>query len=92
MLPYIGNVSECIKRILTPFNIKTAFRPYKTLRDMLLHPKDIVAKNQKSGTVYKITCRDYEKVYVGQTGRFVSGGLDELSSPQDQHHSSGTAN
>ena len=56
---------------------------------MLLHPKDIVAKNQKSGTVYKITCRDYEKVYVGQTGRSVNQRTTEhkraLSSVVAEH-------
>ena len=57
-----GILSEYIKRILTPFNIRTAFRAYKTL--MLVHPKDRVAKNQKSGIEYNVTCRDCEKVYV----------------------------
>ena len=34
---------------------RDAFRAYKTLRDMLVHPKDRVAKNQKSG----ISVQDY---------------------------------
>ena len=39
VLPYIRHVSECIRRILTPLDIRTCFKPHVTLRHLLVHPK-----------------------------------------------------
>ncbi len=51
VLPYIRNVSESIRRILTPLNIRTCFRPHKTLRQLLVHPKTPIQINQRNGVV-----------------------------------------
>ena len=39
-LPYIKGLSEAVRRILTPLDVKVVFRPLNTLRKMLIHPKD----------------------------------------------------
>ena len=41
-LPYISGLSETVRRILGPLDIRVAFRPHSTLRHQLVHPKDPV--------------------------------------------------
>ena len=77
VLPYIRNLSEAIRRILTPLDIHTAFRPMRTLRDILVHVKDPVPPEAKSGTVYRVSCSGCPASYVGQTGRTVRDRVKE---------------
>ena len=44
-------------------------QPQSTLTQLLVHPKDKVEKQKKAGVVYKIPCRQCEKVYISETGR-----------------------
>ena len=48
VLPYVGHVSESIKRLLAPLNIRTCFKPHKTLREILVHPKDHIPDIKKT--------------------------------------------
>ena len=52
-----------------PSNIRTFFRPTRSLRQILCHPKDPVPAHQQAGVVYKIPCSDCPKSYIEQTGR-----------------------
>ena len=70
-------MSEAIKRILTPLNIRIAFQPYKTFREILVHPKDSVEESKRSGVVYLIPCKECRKVYIGQTGRSLKQRVKE---------------
>ena len=74
---YIRNLSEAIIRILTPLDIRTALRPMRTLRDILVHVKDPVPPEAKSGTVYCVSCSGCPASYVGQTGRTVRDRVKE---------------
>ena len=49
VLPYIRHVSECIRRILSPLDISTCFKPHVTLRNLLVHPKYLIPIDQKKG-------------------------------------------
>ena len=69
VLPYIRGLSESIRRILTPLQIRTCFKPHRTLRNILVHPKDPVPPDQKKGVVYRVPCGDCDQTYVGQTAR-----------------------
>ena len=51
ILPYVQHVSESIRRILTPLEIRTSFKPHRTLRQLLVHPKDLIPLLQKLGIV-----------------------------------------
>ena len=67
VLPYyIHNVSEAIKRIPTPLNIRTAFQPNKTFREILVHPKDSVEESKRSGIVFLFHARTAEKSTLGR--------------------------
>ena len=74
---YVGHVSESIKRLLAPLNIRTCFKPHKTLRELLVHPKDHIPDIKKPGVVYSISCNDCDSVYVGQTGRTLEHRMKE---------------
>ena len=76
-LPYIGGLSETIRTILGPLDIKVAFRPHSTLRHQLVRPKDPVPMDQHTGVVYQISCSECPKVYVGQSGRTLKHRLTE---------------
>ena len=65
------SVSEPISRILTQVGIGVALKPHHTLSLLFRKPKDAINFEQKRGLVYQISCRDYNAVYVGETGRSV---------------------
>ena len=44
-------------------------KPYKTLRNLLVHPKDKHTVGQTGECVYKILCHDCSSTYIGETGR-----------------------
>ena len=69
VIPYIKGLSESISRIFKKHNISTAMRPHKTLRNILVHPKDKQPKEDKAEVIYSIPCKNCNKVYVGETGR-----------------------
>ncbi|XP_064472603.1 uncharacterized protein LOC135387236 [Ornithodoros turicata] len=68
-IPYLKGVSEPIRRVLSQVNIKTAFKPTTTLRNVLSHPKDRTPPEEERGVVYKVSCQDCPAVYIGETGR-----------------------
>ena len=76
-LPYIHGVSDALKRILEPFRIRTVMKPYRTLKQRLVHPKDVVPKMERSNVVYCIPCADCPASYVGETKRRLGKRMDE---------------
>ena len=77
VLPYVRNISESIRRILTPLNIRTSFTPCKTLRNILVSAKDCTPPAKKKGIVYEIQCASCKESYIGQTGRTLEHRLKE---------------
>ena len=76
-IPYIKSVSERIRRILSRENIKTAFKPLKTLGHVFKKPKDRPTKEHLKGIVYKVSCRTCPFTYVGESKRsWKSRGLE----------------
>ena len=68
-MPYIKGISEKIAKTLNRFNVNTAHKPVKTVGSILKKPKDKFDQDLSTGVVYKISCKDCEKVYIGQTSR-----------------------
>ena len=54
-----------------------AMRPWKTLKDLLVHPKDKQDKEDITEYVYKVPCANCDKMYVGETGRKLGVRLHE---------------
>jgi len=40
VIPYVENVSETVARIMRKHIVYVAMKPYKTLKSVLVHPKD----------------------------------------------------
>lgn len=76
-LPYLNGLSESIRRVLAPLAIQVTFRPFRTLRQELVHPKDPVPANRRKGVVYSIPCAECPRAYIGQTGRSLGHRLQE---------------
>jgi len=54
---------------LTRHGIATANRPYRTLRNFVVHPKDKVRDEEKTELIYRVPCKNCSSSYVGETGR-----------------------
>ncbi len=50
-------------------DVRVCFILNRTLRNILVHPKDIVPPVNKIGVIYRIQCKSCEMAYIGQTGR-----------------------
>ena len=74
---YVAGLSESYARILKKYNIQTAMKPALTLRQCLVHPKDKRPLGDTVEAVYKISCKQCPKTYVGETGRKLSVRLKE---------------
>ena len=49
-------------------------KPYKTLKTVLIHPKDKQEKEDLIECVYKVPCANCDKTYIGETGRKFGDG------------------
>jgi len=52
----VENVSEAVARIMRKHNVPVAMKPYKTLKTVLVHPKDKQEKEDLTECVYKVPC------------------------------------
>ena len=57
--------------------IKTAFKPVKTLRQVLTRVKNKIPQEKRKGVVYEIPCEECEQSYVGETGRTLKKRIEE---------------
>lgn len=67
-IPYIGNISNELNKLFRNTNIKLAFRTNNTLKLKLESEKTKTSTYSNAG-VYKISCEECDKFYIGQTGR-----------------------
>ena len=67
-IPYVEDLSESIRRILAPLNIRTAYTTKKIKWSVMKGAKDTIPDTQHPGVVYALGCKDCAKVYVGETG------------------------
>ena len=73
-IPYIHGLSQSIHRVLSHLDIKVAFHPFRTLRQELVHPKNLVPELQRRGVV---PCDQCPQRNTGQTGRSLKQHLGE---------------
>ena len=69
VVPYVQGLSERVTRVFKKHGFSTALKPHRTLRNLLVHPKDKLDTKQKAEAIYEITCADCHKSYIGETGR-----------------------
>ena len=68
VLPYVEGTSERLARVMRKHQVPVVMRPVKTLKSLLVHPKDKQEKEEITDCVYKIPCASCEKCYIGETG------------------------
>ena len=77
VIPYVNGVAERVQRVYKKYNVATAMKPYSTLRNLLVHPKDKRDKLQCSNCIYEIGCKNCDNTYVGETSRLFGVRLSE---------------
>ena len=75
--PYIKGTSERVGRILNQYNIKLSHKPTKILKNELCHLKDKRKPPDKAGVIYKLSCKECDSVYIGETGRQLKERVQE---------------
>ena len=65
---YRGKETKTITRIFKNINIKISYRTNNNIQT-LLHQRQIQTDKYSASGIYKLTCPDCGKAYVGQTGR-----------------------
>ena len=75
-IPYYGNLSEVVKRLLQKYEVKIVFRINSKFDRFITLGKDPYEIREQSNVVYKISC-NCGKCYVGQTKRPLRIRLDE---------------
>jgi len=73
VIPYVENVSEAIVRIMKKHNVPVTMKPWKTLKDLLMHLKD--KQDKKDGT--ECNTRFLLPTVTGETGRKLGVWLHE---------------
>ncbi len=69
VLPYIKGLTEPLKRILKPHDIRVTTKPLCTLEQSFPSTKDRPSPEDQTNVVYKINCADCSWSYIGETGR-----------------------
>ena len=70
-------ITEKTQRIMRKYNIATGVKPYSTLRNTFVHPKDKRDTLEKCDVVYRIPCHNCDQVYIGETGRPLKVRMEE---------------
>ena len=76
-IPYCSGLSEKLNRIFGKHNTRVASKPERTIRDILVKPKDRTPQDQQCGAIYKIPCADCDAFYIGETGRQLNTRIGE---------------
>jgi len=69
VLPYVEETSERVAWVMRKHHVPVAMRPVKTLKKLLVHPKDKQVKEEVIDCLYRIPCGNCEKCYIGESGR-----------------------
>ena len=77
VLPYVQGVTERIQRSMKKHGVEAPAKPHRTLRRILVHPKDRIEDGKKCGAVYCVPCLSCPQKYIGETGRKLETRIKE---------------
>ena len=80
-IPYVKGVSESLRRVYRKRGVAVHFKPFNSIRSLLVKPKDKIGKGDKVGVVYQIKCHDCDNTYVGESGRALKTRIVEHKRP-----------
>ena len=88
VMPYMQGLCESIKTICKKYGIHADFKGSRTLKDILLIPKDKKNRQQKGGIIYWDKCKRLkcDKKYIGESGRaFEERFREHFNAPSSIH-------
>ena len=91
VIPYTQGLCESIKNICGRYGIQTHFKGGRTIKSLLVFPKDKDPMVNQSGAIYWYQCSDLvcDKEYIGETSRtFGERYKEHLKAPSAIHHQS----
>ena len=71
VIPYTQALGESIKKIYSKYGMQTHFKGNRTIKKMLVKPKDKDPIDRKSGAIYWYQCGELacNEEYIGETFR-----------------------
>ena len=84
VVPYVEGLTEKVSRVFKKHGFSTAIKPHRTLRSMIVHPKDKRDPLQTAEAIYEIDCKNCPKSYIGETGRLFRTRLQEHKSEAEK--------
>ena len=91
VIPYTQGLCESIKKICGRYGIQTHFKGGRTIKNLLVSPKDKDPMVNQSGAIYWYQCGDLgcDDEYIGETSRtFGERYKEHLKAPSYIHHHS----
>ena len=91
VIPYTQGLCESIKKICGRYGIQTHFKGGRTIKNLLVSPKDKDPMVNQSGLIYWYKCGDLgcDDEYIGETSRtFGERYKEHLKAPSSIHHNS----
>ena len=91
VIPYTQGLCESIKKIRGRYGIQTHFTGGRTIKSLLVSPKDKDPMVNQSGAIYWYQCGDLgcDEEYIGETSRtFGERYKEHLKAPSAIHHHS----
>ena len=85
VIPYTQGLCESIKKFCGRYGIQTHFKGGRTIKSLLVSPKDKDPMVNQSGAIYWYQCGDlcYDEEYIGETSRtFGERYKEHLKAPQ----------
>ena len=77
VIPYVNGLTERLQRIFKKHQVNTAVKPHRTLRQILVHPKDKRESTKTGNCIYEIPCQNCDHSYIGETARLFEKRLGE---------------
>ena len=71
--------------------LKSSFKSYNTLRQLLTKVKTPIPLNMKKGVIYEIPCLDCDTLYIGETGRCLKKRVGEQRAVKNCDRKNGVA-
>lgn len=84
VLPYVCGVTEKIQRSMKKHGIEAPSKPHRTMRQILVHPKDKIDDGKKCGAVYCVPCLSCPQKYIGETGRKLETRIEDHKKETEQ--------
>lgn len=79
----VENICEMTERLLESQGTTVTYKLTKNVRRPISNPKDKIKTESRRSVIYKVTCEDYAKCYIGQIGRKLLQECKNTNSPQE---------